>query len=46
MSEADAEIALSEGEVLHYFNLRISPLYRHTGDFAVVGRLMVLTDIT
>jgi PAS domain S-box-containing protein len=46
VSEADAEIALSEGEVLHYFNLRVSPLYRRTGDFAVAGRLMVLTDIT
>jgi PAS domain S-box-containing protein len=46
VTEADAEIALGEGEALHYFNLRLSPLYRRTGEFTVAGRLMVLTDIT
>src|SRR5947209_2756080 len=46
VTEADAEIALGEGEAPRYFNLRISPLYRRMGDLAVAGRLMVLTDIT
>ena len=46
VTEADAEIALGEGEAPRYFNLRISPLHRRMGDLAVAGRLMVLTDIT
>src|SRR6266566_4850167 len=46
VTEADAEIVLSEGETLRYFDLHISPLYRRNGDFAVAGRLIVLNDIT
>lgn len=43
---ADAEIVLDDGKALRYFDLRISPLYRRTGDLAVAGHLMVLTDMT
>jgi PAS domain S-box-containing protein len=46
VAEAYAEIVLSEGETSRYFDLHISPLYRLNGDFAVAGRLIVLTDIT
>jgi PAS domain S-box-containing protein len=46
VTEAYAEIVLSEGETSRYFDLHISPLYRLNGDFAVAGRLIVLTDIT
>ena len=46
MTDAYAEIVLGEGETLHCFDLRISPLYRRNGHFAVNGRLIVLTDIT
>ncbi len=46
VTEANAEIVLGEGEALHYFGLRISPLYRRDGHLAVAGRLIVLNDIT
>jgi PAS domain S-box-containing protein len=46
VTEAYAEIVLSEGETSCYFDLHISPLYRRNGDFAVAGRLIVLNDIT
>ena len=46
VTDAYAEIVLGEGETAHYFDLRISPLYQRTGDFAVAGRLIVLNDIT
>src|SRR6266480_110959 len=46
VTEAYAEIVLSEGETPRYFDLHISPLYRRNGDFAVAGRLIVLNDIT
>src|SRR5256884_9306011 len=46
VTDAYAEIVLDEGDTLRYFDLRISPLYRRNGDFAVAGRLIVLNDIT
>jgi PAS domain S-box-containing protein len=46
MTGADAEVPLSEGEALRYFDLRISTLYRRDGHLAVAGRLIVLNDIT
>ena len=46
VTEAYAEIVLSEGETPRHFDLHISPLYRRNGDFAVAGRLIVLNDIT
>ncbi len=42
--EVHEEMALTVGEMLHSFDLRISPLYHRSGSFA--GRLIVLRDIT
>lgn len=41
-----AEIVLSEGEALRYFDVRISYLYRRNGHLRVAGRLIVLNEIT
>jgi PAS domain S-box-containing protein len=46
VTDAYAEIVLGEGETLRYYDLRISPLYRRTGDLTIAGRLIILNDIT
>ena len=45
-TEAGAEIILSRGESLCYYDLHVSHLYRRTGDLAIAGHLIVLNDIT
>ncbi len=42
--EAHEEMVLTVDEMARFFDLRISPLYHHSGSF--VGRLIVLRDIT
>jgi PAS domain S-box-containing protein len=46
MTHTYAEIVMREGEVLHFFSLRISPLHQQIDHLPVTGRLIVLHDMT
>jgi PAS domain S-box-containing protein len=46
VTDAYAEFIQSEGKTPRYFNLSITPLYQRSGNSTVVGRLIVLNDIS
>jgi len=46
VTEANAEITLDKDGAQRYFDLRISPLYRRNGHFAISGRLIILNEVT
>jgi PAS domain S-box-containing protein len=46
VTDAHTEIIQGEGQIPRYFDLSITPLHRRNGNSAVVGRLIILNDIT